>query len=415
MRLLTVCYIHPPEIQPAGVMTRELAEYMVQHGHEATVITGFPNHPHGVVFEGYRRRARQWEQREPFGVLRVWHTVSPSRALLPRLAFYGSFALSSLLNGLRCPRPDVVFSLSTPVAGGLACLVLARLRRARFVYGVWDVYPETAIQAGVMRPGRFSGFLRAVDAWVCRHADAVVAPSEGLRQVLLQRDLPADRVAVLPIWIDTDKVAPRCRLNPWRAEQGIDPETLVVLYAGTIGLVSGAQYVVEAARRLRDRNVLFLFVGEGAARDEVAVRASALGLESIRLLPFQPRQRLAEVQAAADISLVTLLPGHGKMSLPSKVLGYMAAARPIVAGVEDDSDTAMWIRASECGLVTAPQDAEALAEGICRLADDPGLRDRMGSNGRRYVVAHFSKAAALARYLAFFEGAGLEPVQPDSR
>ena len=415
MRLLTVCYIYPPEIQPAGVMTRELAEYTVQHGHEATVITGFPNHPRGVVFEGYRRRSRQWEQREPFGVLRVWHTVSASRATLPRLAFYGSFALSSLVNGLGGPRPDVVFSLSTPVAGGLACLLLARLKRARFVYGVWDVYPETAIQAGVLRPGWLAGFLRAVDAWVCRHADSVVAPSEGLKRVLLQRELPADRVAVLPIWIDTDEVTPLPRLNPWRAEQGIGTETLVVLYAGTIGLVSGAQYVVDVARRLQDRDVLFLFVGEGAARDEIAQRASELGLANIRLLSFQPRERLAEVQAAADISLVTLLPGHGKTSLPSKVLGYMAAARPVVAGVEEDSDTAVWIRAGECGLVVPPQDVEALAEGICRLVDNPVLRDRMGSNGRQYVVEHFSKAAALARYLAFFERMARRSAEPGSR
>jgi hypothetical protein len=100
VRVLTVCYIYPPEVQPAGVMTRELAEHLAAHGHAATVLTGFPNHPQGVVFEGYRKRLREWEQREPFGVLRVWHTTSPKRTTLPRLAFYGSFALSSLLNGL---------------------------------------------------------------------------------------------------------------------------------------------------------------------------------------------------------------------------------------------------------------------------------------------------------------------------
>jgi glycosyltransferase involved in cell wall biosynthesis len=117
---------------------------------------------------------------------------------------------------------------------------------------------------------------------------------------------------------------------------------LVVLCGGTMGLSGGARYVVEAARQLQQRNVLILFVGEGTARDEVA-------------------------------------------------------------GVEDDSDTAEWLRRSDCGLVVPPQDPEALAEAICRLADRPALRERMGNNGRRYVVEHFSKAAALARYLALFE------------
>ena len=402
MRILTVCYIYPPEVQPAGVMTRELAEYLAARGHAPTVITGFPNHPHGVVFEGYRKRVRQWEQREPFGVLRVWHTTSPKRTTLPRLAFYGSFALSSLLNGLSCGGQDVVFSLSSPVAGGLACLLLARLKRARFVYGVWDIYPETAVQAGVLRPGRLASWLRRVDTWVCRHADRVVVLSEGFRGLLADRGIPPEKIEVLPIWIDAEEVRPLPRMNRWREKQGIDEHTFVVLYAGTIGLISGAQYVVETARLLQDQDILFLFVGEGLVKDEITQRAADLGLRNMRFLPFAPREHLAEVQATADVSLVTLLPGQGRTSVPSKVLGYMAAARPVIAAVEDDSDTAEWLRAADCGLIVRPQDAQALADAIVRLQADAALRPRLGENGRRYLVAHHTKEAALGRYLQLF-------------
>ena len=398
MRILTICYVYPPEVQPAGVMTRELAEHLTERGHRATVVTGFPNHPSGIVFPGYRKRCRHWEQREPFGVLRVWHTTSPARTLAPRLAFYGSFALSSLLNGLLCGKQDVIVSLSSPVVGGLGCLILARLKRARLVYGIWDVYPETALQAGVLSPGWGAELLRRLDTWVCRQSDAVVVPAEGLRRLLIERGVPDGKIAVLPLWVDEQAVRPLDRVNPWRREQGIDEATTVVLYAGTIGLISGAQYVVEAARRLRDRDILFLFVGEGLVRDEIGARVAELGLASVRLAPFQPRERLAEVQATADISLVTLLPGQGKTSVPSKVLGYMAAARPVIVGVDEDSDTAAWVRAADCGLVVPPQDAEALVSAIGRLAEDAELRTRLGENGRRYLVARHGKSASLTRY-----------------
>ncbi|MBM3497816.1 MAG: glycosyltransferase family 4 protein, partial [Armatimonadetes bacterium] len=329
MRVLLICYIYPPEVAPAGAMALELAEHLAAQGHQVTVLTAFPNHPHGVVFEGYRRRWREWEQREPFGVLRVWHTISPKRSAVQRLLFYASFALSTLVHGWAVPRPDIIFGITTPLVGGLAGLLLARLRRSRFVHVVWDVYPEAAIQLGVLRPGRLADLLRRLDTWVCRCSDMVAVLSQGLRNVLLTRRLPEERVEVLPIWIDADEIRPLPRANAWRAEQQIDAGAFVVLYAGTIGLISGAEFVVDVAQRVgeRDADVLFLLVGEGLVKDRIAQEAARRGLRNIRLLPFQPRERLAEVQATADVSLVTLLPGQGLTSVPSKVLGYMSGAR----------------------------------------------------------------------------------------
>ncbi|MGQ9730150.1 MAG: glycosyltransferase family 4 protein [Candidatus Zipacnadales bacterium] len=402
LSVLTVCYIYPPEIQPAGVMVHELSEYLAQCSCSATVITGFPNHPHGRLFPGYRKRWREWHQREPFAVLRVWHTTFPQRSLLSRMAFYGSFALSSLLNGLLCKRHDLVFSLSTPVIGGLTCLLLARLKRSCFLYGIWDVYPETAVQAGVIPRGWVASLLRRLDTWICCQADKVILPSESFRRLLLARGVPIQKMVTLPLWIDEKEVQPRERMNRWRTEQGIDEATVVILYAGTIGLISGAQYVVEVARLLQHRKVLFLFVGEGVARDEIAEKVKVYGLRNIRILPFQPRERLAEVQATADISLVTLKPGYGMTSVPSKVLGYMAAARPVIAAVDTDSETARWLRAAKCGLVVPPQDPHALAEAIQHLADDPALRRQMGENGRQYLVTHHAKTTALTAYIELF-------------
>jgi len=400
MNTAIVCYIYPPEIAPAGQMTRELSEHLAEEGHGVTVVTAFPNHPKGEIFEGYKKRIRLWEQDEPFRVLRVWHTTSRRRNGLTRSLFYVSFAVSSLIQGLCCGSIDMVLSLSTPIVGGLAGLLLARLKRAGFVYGVWDIYPELAAELGMLGRGALYSILRRIDTWICRRADKVVVLSEGFGRTMLERGVPDDKVEVLPIWLDSDEVSPQPRLNAWRQEQGIADDAFVVLYAGTIGLVSGARVVLDAAQQLAGSaaDVLFLFVGAGMVRDEIEEGARELDLANVRMLPFQPRERLAEVQSTADVSLVTLLPGQGDGSVPSKVLGYMAAARPIVASVDSDSDTASWVGAAECGVVVPPQDPGALAQAILDLRADTARREALGRNGREYLVAHFSHTAALAQY-----------------
>src|SRR5690606_33592347 len=137
----------------------------------------------------------------------------------------------------------------------------------------------------------------------------------------------------------------------------IDKGQFVALYAGTLGLVSGAQVIVRAADRLRARqDIVFLVVGEGAAKRAAMQEAKRLALNNIRFMSFQPRERLSEMQAAANVGLVTLAPGRGRTSVPSKVLGYMAAGRAVVAAVDRDSDTAREIERHECGVVVPADD-----------------------------------------------------------
>jgi len=177
-----------------------------------------------------------------------------------------------------------------------------------------------------------------------------------------------------------------------------------VLYAGTIGLISGAEIVIGAARQLEPyRDILFLLVGEGNVKDQIAAKALEFGLNNIRFLPFQPRERLSEVQATADVSLVTLIPGRGKTSVPSKVLGYMAAARPVVAAVDKDCDTAELIRKAECGLVVPPAQEEALSEAILYFYRCPKDRKVTGEKGSKYFRLNFERRHVTKKYIDMIE------------
>jgi colanic acid biosynthesis glycosyl transferase WcaI len=228
-----------------------------------------------------------------------------------------------------------------------------------------------------------------------------VVLSEGFRYTLIkEKEVPAEKITVIPVWLDAQDIVPKPRDNLWRREMGIGAEKFVVLYAGTIGLVSGAEMVVEAAKNLQSyEDILFLFVGWGQSRDRVEAEARKAGLRNMRFLPFQPRERLSEVQATADISLVTLAPGRGKTSVPSKVLGYMAAGRPVLAAVDAACDTAALIKRAECGVAVLPGNAKVISEEILNLFKNPQWRQDSGLKGRKYFEENFERSKVLGRFL----------------
>ena len=176
------------------------------------------------------------------------------------------------------------------------------------------------------------------------------------------------------------------------------------MYAGTIGYVSGAEVVLETAARLAgNRDVKFVFVGDGPLVENLKREARERCPGNAIFVPFQDRSLLSEVQAAADVSLVTMNKGKGHFSVPSKVLAYMAAGRPIVASVDDNTETAEQIRRANCGMVVPAGDAQALSEAITRLHDSPELCAELGVNGRSYLEQNLNRKTGLEKYLRVFE------------
>lgn len=411
LRIALICHVYPPEHAPAGVMILELAEDLAANGHQVTVITGWPNHPAGVLFPGWQARWRLVEQNSRgFRVIRCGHSIHPREGTFWRLWYYLTFGVSALINGWGAGRVDAVLCLATPVFGSWAAWLLARIKGARFVYAIFDLHPEGTANAGLIGRGLPYRVLRAADTLLCRWSDSIVTLSAGLRGEILARGIGPEKVAIVPFWLDCGKIRPGQRENAWRQEQGIVPEIFVALYAGTIGYVSGAEVLIETARHLAPRrDILILCVGEGPIKDRLTETTAHLGLDNLRFLPFQPASVLEQVQATADVGLVTLLPEAGKTSIPSKVLGYLAAARPVIASVAPESDTAKMIRQGACGRVTACMDPAALAEAIRDLVDDSQTRLAMGQRGRAYFEQFFDRGTCVRAYERLLSGVGAAP------
>ena len=395
MNILLVCYAYPPEVAPGGVGHKELAEDLTRAGHNVTVLTGWPNHPRGVLFPGWEARFRQVERMpEGFRIIRCGHSIHP-RTMFWRLLHYFTFAVSSLVNGLAAGPFDAVMDDSTPIFGAWTAWLLARLKGARCVYWIHDMYPETAVDAGLMAPGPLYRLLLWADTVLCRKSDIVATISEAMRRKVLERGIAPEKVVLAPHWQDGRKVRFTGRDNPWRRRQGIPLDKFVALHAGTLGFISGAEVMVLAAENLRNRpDILLLIVGEGVVKEHLVRKAQELRLENVRFLPFQPAEDLADMQSTGDVSLVTLIPQSGENTIPSRVLGYLAAGRPVIASIRGDTPTAEMIRSQNLGIVTPPQEGKALAEAIAYAADHRQEMERIGRNSREFFMSHYDRQVA---------------------
>jgi colanic acid biosynthesis glycosyl transferase WcaI len=406
MRILLVTQAFPPERGPTGHMFYELGADLARKGHRITVITGFPNHPYGRVFGGYRKRLFQVEEMAGMRVIRMWLFTSPNRRPLNRIFTFMTFTLSSALAGLSVRNQDILFAVLQPLTVGLTYPLLGKLAKTKVVFSLQDLHPDAAIDAGLVTNRLFIRLLRLIETWAYANADHICATCRVFRDHVISKGTSPSKVSVIYNWIDTEEIRPLSRENDFRTECGFTAKDFVVLYAGNIGYSSGADLIIESAKMLRDKpEVKFLFVGEGPAKSAVQESARSGNLKNVFFVPFQARERVPLVHATADVSLLTMQPGWAKTSVgfASKVLAYMAAGRPVIASVDLDSEMAEVVGDANCGIVAAAGDARALANAVSKLYEAPTLCLELGANGRRYVERHFSRRIVVQEHLSLFE------------
>jgi colanic acid biosynthesis glycosyl transferase WcaI len=399
-RIFIITHIFPPEIHVSGIMNSELAEDLAARGCTVKVITCFPSYPEGKLHPGWRRRVIHRTREKNYEIIRSWHPVSSKKNLLNRALIMMGQSLSYCISVISSGKPDIVISDGPPLVGALFSAVIAGICKARFIIVVHDFVIDILEDSQKNHLGILD-ILKKIELWLYQLADKVIVLSEGFKRTLIKaKEVEPEKVAIIPVWLDCRDIIPMDRDNPWRREMGIEPEKFVALFAGTIGLVSGAEMVVEAAKILEDhQDILLLFVGSGNKKKNLEDMVLKAGLKNVRFLPFQPRERLSELQATADVSLVTLAPGRGKTSVPSKILGYMAASRPVIAAVDTDSDTAELIRKAKCGMVVSPDQPIDIAEAILYVYRQPMKRKSMGKAGYTYFLENFERERVINNYI----------------
>lgn len=404
MKVILLTQYFPPEPAPIGHMLYDLASGLVQRGHDVTIITGFPNHPSGVVFEGYRKR---WFYQEILNGVRVWRVylyTSPNRSRFNRILTFLTFTFVSCWTILTRVKCDIIFSVLQPLSLGILLPFIAKIKKAHLVFNVQDLHPDALIELGMIRSQFLIRILKRIERYSYRSAEKISVICEHFKRHVISKGISPNKVEVIENWVDLAEIKPSNRINDFRAKVGYSDDDWIVLYAGTIGFVSGAGIILEVAKKLISyKDIKFLFVGEGPILDKLKKESKFFGLNNILFLPFQDRKILNQILATADVALVTLLKSKGGYSVPSKVLAYMAAGRPVIASVDPDSETAKQIKRADCGLIAPAENPDALTEAIIRLKDSELLSEQLGINGRIYLERNLNKKIIIEKYIRLFE------------
>jgi glycosyltransferase involved in cell wall biosynthesis len=405
VRILVVSQYFPPEAGATQNRLQSFVDGLVARGHEVTVVCEQPNHPAGVFHPGFGHRPVITERADGLTVRRLWVAASRRKTRPRRLAFYGSFALGAAAVLLAERRHDVVFATSPPLPGALAAALAARARRTPFVLDVRDIWPAAAQALGELSSRRLVSVLERAERYLYRTSARVTATTRPFCRHI-------DRIAGRPVAVHLPNGA-RDDLFELPLRPRPDNGTFVVGYAGNLGLAQGLQIVFDAADRLRREDVRFLIVGDGPLAGDFQARRDRRELDAIDLHGAVPASEVGEILLSCDALLVPLR-RHALLAdfIPSKLYDAMAVGRPVILAATGEA--AAVVSEARCGVVVPPEDGDALASVVRRLARDRERARALGESARA-AAAPYARSRQIVRLEEVLADAAAGAGDPDAR
>ncbi len=393
MRVLIYSANFAPEPTGIGKYSGEMAAWLADRGHEVRVVAAPPYYPAWKVDPKYRWRPFCREQWRGVDVWRapLWVPKSPSG--LTRILHLISFAISSfpVMLWQLWWQPNLVLTVAPAFMCAPTGLAVARLSRAKAYLHIQDFEVDVAFGMGLLKGKLLQRIVLRMESWVLRRFDAVSTISGRMVERLLSKGVQQKSARYFPNWVDLSRIRPS--VNPaYRTQLGIDPGSTVVLFSGTLGGKQGLTVIPAAARLLADRrDILFVICGDGVMKP--ALQEAAADLANVIFMPLQPLGRLADLLGMADIHMLPQSPDAADLVLPSKLSGMLASGRPVVATCQSGTEIGEIV--SQCGLVVAPEDSQALARAVVELADHRNFRLDLGRRARALAEARFGRDAVL--------------------
>jgi glycosyltransferase involved in cell wall biosynthesis len=386
-------YFHPDRSATAQLLT-ELCDDLAQSS-LVQVIAGRPSY--NPVTDVER------EGNGAVDVTRAWSTAFDRSWMPGRLFNYATYLAGSVVQAMVAARPDVLLAWTDPPLIGLVAAIAARARRVPLVLTTQDIFPDVAIQLGRLHNRAAIAVLRRAAKMQFTTAARVISIGRDMNERLVELGVPAAKLRTISNWADGNRILPLSSASPLRQAWGVD-DKFVVMHSGNVGLSQSLDTLIGAAALLKDRaDIVFVIVGEGAAKARLLADAERQGLRNVRFIAYQAKATLSESLGAADIHMVGLKRGLAGFIVPSKVYGIMAAGRPMVAAVEADSEPGRIIEEHRCGLRVEPDDPQALAAGIVALKNGSGVQ--MGQRARAAFEQAYDRPIATAAYRQVLEDA----------
>lgn len=403
MKVAVVYQYYQGHSSPGHSLVYELTQHLAAEGHSVTVVSGQTGYMQRdqPVLPWYRRLI----VKEKEGLVKIIRTYTYSelhRSYLGRLISFLSFSLTAPFGLLRAEKPDVVLASSPPIFPMLPVWVICKLRGIPLVFEVRDLWPESAIQMGILRNRALISIMSWMERLLYDKAKRIVTLTQGIRDDIHARGWPANKLEVITCGIDTQMLYPD-------AEAGIEVRRNfgwqgrdIVLYFGAMGEANNLDVIIDAALQCQDGNILFLLIGDGMKRPHIEQRIAELKIDNVKLLAPVSKHQARGFINAADLCLVTLkdIPLF-KGAIPTKLLDYMACGRPVLCGVEGEA--AEIVKDAQAGVLFQPNSSQQLSTVIAELMGNEALRHKMGLSGAQYIKNNFDAVQSRAAMTALLE------------
>jgi glycosyltransferase involved in cell wall biosynthesis len=382
----------------------ELSRRWVAKGAKITVITGFPNHPTGVIPPEYSNKLFMRETKEGIGIIRTYVFATPNEGFFKRILGYMSFMFSSIIQGtVKSGKQDIIIATSPQFFVGIAGYVISRIKRIPFIFEIRDIWPESIIQLGILKNKLIIRMLESIEMFLYRQAIHVVGVADSTFEILTKRGIPAEKIGIIKNGVDLQLFDQQVDGKTLKNRLKIN-EKFLVSYIGTHGLSHALDKVLDTAKILEKNNkIKFVFIGEGAEKKNLVQQARSLNLENVLFLDQILKEELPEYYAASDMVLVTLrnLPLF-KCVIPSKIFEIMAMAKPILISVKGESQNLV-VEKANAGIPVTPEDSQDLARRIIQVYENKKLAYTLGENGRKFVRRYFDRNKLADKYLELIQ------------
>lgn len=392
MKLLILTQYYPPETGAAQNRLHELAIRLKERGVDIQVLTAMPNYPQMKIYKGYRNKCRHKEQLDGITVYRSWIYAGNSRSVFLRLINYFSFVFTSFFAGLfRTSKCDFILCESPPLFLGITAYLLSRIKKAKLIFNVSDLWPESAEKLGLIKSKPLLRATTKLEEFLYRKSFLISGQTQGIVKNISER-IPDKQVYWLRNGAALSYYNPNKITSAWRKDNGFKKKDFLIYYGGIIGHAQGLEVILKAAYRLqKEDDIQFVLMGSGPVKDALLEMKNDMRLANVNFFDTVPKTEIPEVLAAMDISIIPLKKlDLFKGAIPSKIFESLAMKKPILLGVEGEAKD-LFIDEGNCGLAFQPENDEELAEKVLLLSRDQEQIISLGNNARSYAELKFDR------------------------
>ena len=392
MHILEYKVNYKPEVAAGIELDANTAEDLAAHGHVVHLF--IPQPSRGVAKEIAKKVPKKEVLKN--GRLHIYRygMYAEGKTFRQRLVRYCFCAIKQLWYGFKQKEIDLIFAGSTPPFQGVICSWIKRIKKVPFVFNCQDIFPDSLVAAGLTSKGsKLWNIGNRISDITYKAADKIIVISEGMRNTLVEKGVPTEKIDIVYNWVDESVIHPvKKEENRLKNELSIPDYGFTVVYAGNLGYAQGIDVILEAATLLQGENQIgFIFFGNGSMDEDVKNQICEKKLNNVCLYPLQAYERVSEVYSLGDACIVSCKPGTGTFAMPSKTWSIMGCGRPVLACFDKDTLLERIIEENDCGSFAEAGNAWQLADNILKMASNKEKTKTQGENARQYIEHYLSR------------------------